>query len=229
MRNKFIVLISLQQLLFASVFCSPSFADDFPGKGNRGDWSGALPYYNRGNKYLEHGRIEEAVQDFEEAIYRYEYDPDFYVNYGVALRKRENYVGAEQAFKKAIELRNNDWQSWTNLASANLKQNKLKETIACFQKAMKLPNPPPPAERAAIMKDIADINKILSMQKPAVPPQPTATAQSKASVAAKNKKVAAVAAKKDPAKVTTTDPAKTDNTEVEPKSDLKHSGWDYVN
>lgn len=160
-------LFQLSIVLFALSMFLPQTAscDDFPGKGDRFAWSSALPHYNLANKYLEHGKIDEAVENYEEAIYRYEYDPDFYVNYGVALRKRENYKGAEDAFKKAIELRPSDWQSWGNLANAYLKQNKLEQTISCFQKAMKVSPPPPAAEKAAMLKDIADINKILSMNK----------------------------------------------------------------
>jgi tetratricopeptide (TPR) repeat protein len=153
--------------LFASTcLCLPGRADDFPGRGDRFAWSNALPYYNLANKYLEHGRYDEAKTNFEEAIYRYEYDPDFFINYGVALRKLESYAAAEEAFKKALELRKNDWQAWSNLANAYLKQNKLKDTIACFQKAMKVEPPPPAAEKEAMLKDIADINKILAMQAP---------------------------------------------------------------
>lgn len=159
-------LYAVLSLLIASGILCPAFADDFPGKGDRFAWGNALPYYNLANKYLAHGRFEEAKTNFEEAIYRYEYDPDFYINYGVALRKLENYKAAEEAFKKAIELRNNDWQAWSNLANAYLKQNRLKDTIACFQKAMKMQPPPPKEEREAMLKDIADINKILSMQAP---------------------------------------------------------------
>lgn len=164
-KNSFCLII-LSYFVWGSLALNPSWADDFPGKGDRFAWSNALPYYNLANKYLEHGRYEEAKTNFEEAIYRYEYDPDFYVNYGVALRKLESYAAAEEAFKKAIQLRGNDWQTWSNLANAYLKQNRLKETIACFQKAMKMTPPPPPQEKEAMLKDIADINKILSMQAP---------------------------------------------------------------
>lgn len=202
-------------------------ADDFPGKGDRFAWSNALPYYNRGNKYLEHGRIEEAVQDFEEAIFRYEYDPDFYINYGVALRKRENYTGAEQAFKKAMELRPNDWQACSNLANAYLKQNRLKDTIACFQKAMKMQPPPPPAEKEAMLKDIADITKILSMQKrpgPTAASAPESAAKAVPNASPKRKLAQTQKAKSAEPEVNTkaTNP-------VQEKTDLKQSGWDYVN
>ncbi len=211
------------------------FSDDFPGKGDRGAWSSALPYYNRANKYLEHGRIEEAIQDYEEAIFRYEYDPDFYVNYGVALRKRENYKGAEEIFKKAIELRANDWQAWSNLANSYLKQDKLKETIESFEKAMKVQPPPPQSEKAAMLKDIEDINKILSMRAKAP------GKQSKASTAraASTKNTTTKQAAKTETSRTAGRLAKTNGTapdierrekilQHEQTHGLKESGWDWV-
>lgn len=214
-------------LVFSFLAMPPVLAEGFPGKGDRFAWSAAIPYYNLANKYLEHGRFDEAVQNYEEAIYRYEYDPDFYINYGVALRKREDYRGAEQAFKKAIELRSNDWQAWSNLANAYLKQNRLKDTIACFQKAMKVQPPPPVQEKQAMLKDIADINKILSMQAPP-PAAPAVPAVSKVSP---SKRVAAKKAK-EPVSVETKQLEQTKQIITSPsasKEDLKKSGWDWIN
>lgn len=219
-------------LLFAFLIFCPAMADDFPGKGDRSAWSDALPYYNLANKYLSHDRIDEAVQNYEEAIYRYEYDPDFYLNYGVALRKRENYSGAETAFKKAIELKSSDWQAWSNLANAYLKQNRLKDTIASFQKAMKCVPAPPQSEKEAMLKDISDINKILSMQEP---PKTAAKVQS-GTVIRKSVKTGsgagtrAVAARES---IQNSKSSVTGNTSqavssVEEKTDLKKSGWDWV-
>jgi tetratricopeptide (TPR) repeat protein len=224
-------------LLLAQVSSfAPVRADDFPGKGDRFAWSKALPFYNRANKYLEHGRYEEAKADLEEAIYNYEYDPDFYINYGVVLRKLESYTAAEEAFKKAIELRGNDWQAWSNLANAYLKQNRLKDTIACFQKAMKMNPPPPQAEKEAMLKDIEDINKILKMQAP-----PPAKVADKAPALAQNKKTGSQAKKSTPIKAANAPAApaatapETDTAASAPvapkpvdKQALKKSGWDWV-
>ncbi|HEY9712707.1 MAG TPA: tetratricopeptide repeat protein, partial [Chroococcales cyanobacterium] len=136
-------------------------AEGFPGKGSSGDWSDALPYYNRGNKYLSHGRYEDAVNDYNEAISKYPYDPDFYTNLGVAYRKLEDYAHEEECFKKAVQLNPKDWVPLNDLANAYLKQNKLKETIATYEKTLKLN--PPAAQKAAILGDIKDITKILRL------------------------------------------------------------------
>ncbi len=227
---------ALLMILFAYIINIPqAFADDFPGKGDRFAWGNALPYYNLANKYLEHGRYEDAVAKYEEAIFRYEYDPDFFINYGVALRKLENYSAAEQAFKKAIELRGNDWQAWSNLANSYLKQNRLKETIACFQKAMKMNPPPPKEERENMLKDIADINKILSMQQP--PPAAPAASTSKATATSAKTggtKTAQASKSRTTANSGEQNAATTGSATPNPgsssatKQELKQSGWDWV-
>ena len=102
---------------------------DFPGKGSQSAWSDALPYYNLANKYLAQERYQEAAEKYSEAISRYEFDPDFYTNLGIANRKLGNYAGAEDAFKKAIALNKKDWMPWSDLANVYLKQDKLKEAI----------------------------------------------------------------------------------------------------
>lgn len=234
--------------LYISLTSGPSsFADDFPGVGSRSGWSEALPHYNVANKYMARGLYEQAAQHLEQAIGFYDKDPDFYVNYGVALRKLENYTGAEQAFKQAIALRENDWEAWSNLANAYLKQNRLQDTINCFNKAMKYN--PPAAEKEAMLKDISDIKKILSMQGP--PPASAATASgaggAKASSGASGKSKAqnlaqqkrtvlpnagtknksAVAA---PAGQTSASTGSIQQAPAAPpnKEQLKNSGWDWV-
>jgi tetratricopeptide (TPR) repeat protein len=137
-------------------------AGDFPGKGSRSQWSAALPYYNRGNRYLNEGRFDDAAVDFQQAVSLYEFDPDFYTNLGLAYRKLDKYAEAEQAFKKATELSPDDWVPWMDLANAYLKQNKLNETIDAFNRTLKCN--PPAADKEAILGDIADIKKILRMQ-----------------------------------------------------------------
>lgn len=229
------ILISFVLLLniFVGASINPAHAEGFPGKGDRFAWSAAIPYYNLANKYLEHGRYDEAVQNYEEAIYHYEYDPDFYINYGVALRKREDYGGAEQAFKKSIQLRSSDWQAWSNLANACLKQNRLKETVNCFEKAMKCQPPPPAPEKAAMLKDMADIARIMSMQQaPPLARNPSlAQKQSSATVGKKNKVSSAEGTgnTSETAHRSESSAAAGSESESQQKGDLSKSGWDWVN
>ncbi|MBX9569741.1 MAG: tetratricopeptide repeat protein [Candidatus Obscuribacterales bacterium] len=227
--------------LISLASCQIALADDFPGVGSRSGWSEALPHYNVANKYMARGLYEQAAQHLEQAIGFYDKDPDFFVNYGVALRKLENYTGAEQAFKQAIALRENDWEAWSNLANAYLKQNRLQDTINCFNKAMKYN--PPAAEKEAMLKDIADIKKILSMQAPAPGTSATATpasakaggyASAKTKNLAQQKRSATTNApsQKASSAASTNQPSTGVNNKTpmtpQDKEQLKNSGWDWV-
>lgn len=161
--SKLIGLVFFAVVAF-SLICpgNSALAQGFPGKGEPGAWSDALPHYNLGNRYLEHERLDEAIEQYETAISLYQYDPDFYINLGYALRKIKDYAGAEKAFRKALSLNDKDWLSWSNLANSLLKQDRLPETIAAFEKCLKCA--PPAKEKEAILKDIADIKKVLSFR-----------------------------------------------------------------
>lgn len=173
------ILISLACLLMPL-----SASAQFPGQGNSADWADALPYYNLANKYVDKERYDEAVEKYQEAINRYPYDPDFYINLGYAYRKLDDFSLAEQAFRQALQLNPKDWLTWSNLGNALLKQNKLKETLAAFDKALTCK--PPAKDKALLLRDIEDIKKVLAMrQQQARPPQPAlpvkATTKPKAS------------------------------------------------
>lgn len=191
-------------------------AEGFPGKGDEDAWSDALPYYNRGNRYLQKEQYQQALEDFKVAVGKYTFDPDFYTNLGVAYRKVGDYTNAEDAYKKSLQLNDKDWMPWNDLANVYLKQDKLKETVATFQRALKCN--PPAKDRAAIQQDIIDINKILRMQAP--PPKvattPPATPGSASATAAGKK----VSAKPQMQPISTSKPVD--------KKELKGSGWDYV-
>lgn len=174
----FIAVFAAASVSTGAVIYAPACqAEGFPGRGNQYDWSAALPYYNLANKYMQQERYEDAIKKYHEAIGRYEYDPDFFNNLGVALRKVENFEAAEQAFKSAAALNAKDWMSWSNLANSYLKQDRLEDTIKAFEQSLKCN--PPPEEKQAILKDIADIKKILSVRSGGVEPPPSNTPPAK--------------------------------------------------
>lgn len=152
------VLIALIAPLAVS-FSVPAAAGDFPGTGDPHGWSDALPYYNLGNKYLNQQRYSEAAQKYQEAIDRYAYDADFFINLGVSLRKLDDYVGAEQAFTSATKLNDKDWAAWMNLGNAYLKQDRLKDTLAAFERSLKCN--PPAEDKKVLTQNLVDIHKIL--------------------------------------------------------------------
>ncbi len=188
-------------------------------------WSDAIPYYNLANKYLEKERYEDAVDNYHEAIARFPNDPDFYINLGYCYRKLGDFESAEQAFRRALTLNNKDWMTWSNLANALLKQNKLTETVSTFEKCLKLTMPA--SERAAINRDIADIKKILAMRQPKSAAKPEVMPPKGALTKTPVSKKIQVNSSSNPSLVKTLKPAR-----VKQEEKLEHkpesTGWDYV-
>lgn len=200
-------------------------------------WSDAIPYYNLANKYLEKERYEDAVDNYHEAIARFPNDPDFYINLGYCYRKLEDFESAEQAFRKALTLNNKDWVTWSNLANALLKQNKLPETVSTFEKCLKLSMPA--SERALINRDIADIKKILAMRQPKSAPKPEIVPGKgslkgsgkeflKGSLKGSDKATTALPVLQSTAKKPIAPSSKVEPIKAQPKEKSESSGWDYV-
>lgn len=194
-------------------------------KGFRVD---ALPHYNLANKYLNQGRFQDAARKYRDAITVYDKEADFYINLGVALRKLNDYVGAEEAFKQALALNSADWMAWSNLANAYLKQEKLADTVESFKQCLK--RNPPAQERVAIEQDIKDITKILRMRDPNFDAKPSVA--SKVPGASKQLKGSSVQSKPTPkaqsaSAVSQPTSKPTSITPVSPEK-LQGSGWDYM-
>ncbi|CAN5487119.1 hypothetical protein BH10CYA1_BH10CYA1_23750 [soil metagenome] len=217
MRATSVFKLALLVVLSLPTTAGTAYADGFPGKGDEDAWSDALPYYNRGNRYLQKEQYQQALEDLKVAVGKYTFDPDFYTNLGVAYRKVGDYTNAEDAYKKSLQLNDKDWMPWNDLANVYLKQDKLKETVTTFQRALKCN--PPAKDKAAIQQDILDINKILRMQAP--PPKLANTPATPSAVGA----TGTTAARKVSAKPQSLPPSK-----IKPadKKELKGSGWDYV-
>lgn len=205
-------------LLLASPF---ALAEGFPGRGSGADWSDALPYYNLANKYLSKGRFDDAIEKYDEAILRYQFDPDFYTNMGLACMKAKRFAEADVALRTAIQLNNKDWSPWSNLASNYSNQGKLKESLAAFEQTLKLK--PPALEAEGIKSSIESIKKILKAKGELPGEKPASKAKVTGKPPAASKKIAA---NPDPS------PAKlsiqSNQDYVPSKSELKNSGWDLL-
>lgn len=139
---------------------SVALAEGFPGIGDRLLYADALPHYNLGNKYLAKEWYEKAVEKYWDAIGIYEYDADVYVNLSVAYRKLGNVTEAENASKKAVKLKPDDWTTWSNLANLLMAQDRFPESFRCFNKALKCPGMPE-SEKTFIESNIDGMKKIM--------------------------------------------------------------------
>ncbi|MBK9281364.1 MAG: tetratricopeptide repeat protein [Candidatus Obscuribacter sp.] len=80
-----------------------ALAQGFPGKGEPGAWSDALPHYNLGNRYLEHERLDEAIEQYQVAISLYQYDPDFYINLGLCPAQNQRLCRCRESLSQGSQ------------------------------------------------------------------------------------------------------------------------------
>jgi tetratricopeptide (TPR) repeat protein len=89
-----------------------------------------------GNFYFGQQQIEEAIAHYKKAT---EIAPNFSPVYnilGYAYRQRGDYAGAEQAFKKYVELIPNDPNPYDSYAELLLKMGRFDDSIVQYQKAL---------------------------------------------------------------------------------------------
>lgn len=137
-----------------------AMAEGFPGIGDRVQYAESLPHYNLGNRYLTKKWYEKAVEKYRDAIEIYPYDADVYSNLGVALRHLNDPVRAEWAYKRAVELKGDDWTSLNNLANLYMLQDRFEESLKLFKKTLQCKDLPK-SEKDVIESNIEGINKIM--------------------------------------------------------------------
>lgn len=138
----------------------PAWAEGYPGLGDRLQYAESLPHYNLGNRYLNKQWYEKAVEKYRDAINIYPYDADVYINLGLALKHLNDAPRAEWAYKRAIELKNDDWTALSNLANLYMLQERFGESSTLFNKALKCKDLPS-EEREVILSNLDGIKKIM--------------------------------------------------------------------
>ncbi|MCB9469324.1 MAG: tetratricopeptide repeat protein [Candidatus Obscuribacterales bacterium] len=155
--------LSVSVLVIFAAFAfygTAAMAEGFPGIGDRVQYAESLPHYNLGNRYLTKKWYEKAVEKYRDAIEIYPYDADVYSNLGVALRHLNDPVRAEWAYKRAVELKGDDWTSLNNLANLYMLQDRFEESLKLFKKTLQCKDLPK-SEKEVIESNIEGINKIM--------------------------------------------------------------------
>ncbi len=94
--------------------------------------------FNLGNKFLDNGKIDQAIVCYRYAI---EFNPTFYHPYcqlGLALSQKEHFTEAILAYQKAIELNPSFSWSYQGLGENLSKVQRWEEAILAYQKAIEL-------------------------------------------------------------------------------------------
>lgn len=89
----------------------------------------ALFYSNRGAEHLRDGENLEARQWLEDAVKIYPESPGPWINLGVARRRSGDDIGAEAAYRQALEIDAGETAAYQNLATLLRMQGKEEEAL----------------------------------------------------------------------------------------------------
>lgn len=114
---------TFQAFVFALLICASTNVGaiaynpkQFPGKGNREAYRASLPAANNGSKFLDEGKFNEAIENYDKAIAIYPFDAGFYCNRGSAYVGLKKHSEAIASFRKGAQLAP-DWSyNFNNLA-----------------------------------------------------------------------------------------------------------------
>lgn len=112
---------------------------------------------DKGIKFYEQGKYDEALKCFEKAIDLNPYHADAWCNRGFALVELKKYDEAAEAFDKAIELAPKNADLYYNKGLALETQGKRDDAILAYRKAIEL-NPAMP--KPAALMDISRFNSV---------------------------------------------------------------------
>jgi tetratricopeptide (TPR) repeat protein len=99
----------------------------------------AEKWKSQGDDNYDQGRINDSIQDYEEAI---KLNPDYVAawnNKGIALRALKKYDAAIVCFEKALKIDKKYVAAWNNKGTALKAQGRrIDDAIACYEKALEI-------------------------------------------------------------------------------------------
>ena len=98
----------------------------------------AAAFYNRGIAYRNQGKLDRAIEDYDQALKLWPAFADAWNDRGVAYRQRGDYARAIADFDEAIRLKPDDAAAWFNRAGAWSSLGRLDHAIADFDRVLQL-------------------------------------------------------------------------------------------
>jgi tetratricopeptide (TPR) repeat protein len=92
----------------------------------------------RANEHVKHGRLDQALEVYEQSLILY---PDYvwgWSDMGICLLEMNRHSEAERALTKAVELGANDVSTWAPLGAARLQQGNLEDAWDCLQTCVQI-------------------------------------------------------------------------------------------
>lgn len=99
------------------------------------------PWNNLGNVYVECSRLDEAAEAYRTSVTMSKGQPasaDALNNLGTVLRKRQQWVAAEESYREALALRPDFVDGWYNLSLALMGQGRIADGLLANSKAVTL-------------------------------------------------------------------------------------------
>ncbi len=152
---------SSANLLIAMFMCLVIFAlpvlahkfGEFPGVGSKNQWVQAGLQFNKGVKFYQAGKLEEAISAYKSAIGIYPSDATFFYNLGMAYEQRNkngDLARAIGSYDEATKLAPGNWECWNGLAVTLYKQHRYAD---CKKALLVVLKSNPPAEVKSDTRD----------------------------------------------------------------------------
>ena len=139
MTRQLLATVSLLIIATATTSSAFAFKGKFPGTGRRGLWEKSTHTFDEGVAAARAKNYTRSEQLYREAIKQYPYDPDYYLNLGVALSHQNRWNEAEPVLKKAVSMNAKDFAPVGEYAAVLLELHKYNLAKQYLDRAAKLP------------------------------------------------------------------------------------------
>jgi tetratricopeptide (TPR) repeat protein len=98
----------------------------------------AMEYNNQGAAFWRQGRLDDAMQRFQEALRCWPGYADAYHNLGLVLADRDRLDDAVACYQQAARFRPDCYEAYNSLGNAHGRMGRLEDAAACYRRALQL-------------------------------------------------------------------------------------------
>ncbi len=157
------VLVALLMCLVISALpCLAHKFGEFPGVGSKNQWIQSGLQFNKGVKFYQAGKLDEAISAYKLAIGVYPLDATYFFNLGIAYEERGKSGDLSRAvasYEQAAKLAPENWECWNGLAVTLYKQHRYADSKKALLLVLK--NNPPTEVRSDTRDSIKQVEEKL--------------------------------------------------------------------